>query len=280
MSEVTNVVTATFSEGCTSATVDTPLYQYDYGQTLKFEGLDLPSAYEVHFSNTASANGTAKTQIGTATGGVSIPDEYLKTGKYIYAFVYLHVGANDGETEYTVIIPVRKRPAISPEPVTPEQQSVITQTIAALQTASEEASGYAAAAEQSASNAEASAELVSKKGIQISSATNWDSSDEYLTGGKYFVGVTYPNGSETAETVRLVNLNSRIQIPSVFLPEASSTKKGIIALKPGYHYVEVVCESANYSVPLVSIDDGEVTIPIDERFIPTVTNAQIDALFV
>lgn len=153
MSETTNIVTATFSEGCTSVTVDIPLYQYDYGQILKFEGLDLPDAYEVHFSNTSSASGTAKTQIGTAEDGVNIPDEYLQTGKYLYAYIYLHAGEEDGETEYTVIIPVRKRPAIDPTPVTPQEQSVITQAIAALQSAVAKTEDLSGQAQESANTA-------------------------------------------------------------------------------------------------------------------------------
>ena len=50
---VTNIVKATFG---TSRSVRTrPLYQWDYGQVLQFE-LDLPVAYEVHFSNEAIGN--------------------------------------------------------------------------------------------------------------------------------------------------------------------------------------------------------------------------------
>ena len=139
MSDITNLISAIFTEGCNSVIADGKLYQYDYGQYLKFEGLDLPDAYEVHFSDTLRDDGTAKTQIGTTTeegvSSVLIPDEYLTTGKYVYAFIYLHSTEDDGETEYVVTIPVQKRPAINPTPVTPEEQSVITQAIAALQDA-------------------------------------------------------------------------------------------------------------------------------------------------
>lgn len=109
-----------------------PLWQYDYGQVLRFDGIDLPMSYEVHFSN--SENGTSKTQIGDADG-VAIPDEYLTSGKNVYACVFLHEGAEDGETEYCVVIPVNKRSRPSDEPPTPEQQSAITQALAALESA-------------------------------------------------------------------------------------------------------------------------------------------------
>lgn len=107
-----------------------PLYQYDYGQILQITGVALPTAYEVHFGNTAEG-GTTKTSIGDADG-VVIPDEYLTSGADVYAFVYLHAGEDDGETEYVIHIPVRKRPEPSDAPPTPEQQGVITETIALL----------------------------------------------------------------------------------------------------------------------------------------------------
>ena len=53
------------------------LYQYDYGQILKIDGLELPDAYEVHFANRLFGE-DATTQIGNAAG-VRIPDIYLTT---------------------------------------------------------------------------------------------------------------------------------------------------------------------------------------------------------
>ena len=163
MSDITNLISAIFTEGCNSVIADGKLYQYDYGQFLKFEGLDLPDAYEVHFSDTLREDGTAKTQIGTTTeegvSSVLIPDEYLTTGKYVYAFIYLHSTEDDGETEYVVTIPVQKRPAIDPTPVTPEEQSVITQAIAALQDAISETEENVQTTEQNVLLAEQFADL-------------------------------------------------------------------------------------------------------------------------
>ena len=106
------------------------LYQYDYGQRIIFTGVELPHVYEVHFAN--SEHGESVTVLGDETG-VDIPDACLKSGDPVYVWVYLHEGADDGETEYAAAIYVEKRAAIggSPEP-TPEQEDLITQTIAAL----------------------------------------------------------------------------------------------------------------------------------------------------
>lgn len=124
---MSNVTTAVF--GCARSTCTAPLWQYDYGQILKIIGPELPAAYEVHFSNVQ--HGEAKTQIGTADG-VAIPDEFLLNGGDVYAWIYLHTGESDGETEYMITIPVKPRAKPSDDPPTPEEQSAITQALAAL----------------------------------------------------------------------------------------------------------------------------------------------------
>ncbi len=106
------------------------LYQYDYGQILKFIDLQLPNSYEVHFANRPFGN--AIVQIGNVNG-VLIPDSCLETGLTVYAWVYLHTGMSDGETVYQVTIPIIKRAQPSSEEVTPSQQSTIEQALAALE---------------------------------------------------------------------------------------------------------------------------------------------------
>ena len=142
-----NIITATFTDNSRVARTRYA-YQYDYGQLLKVEGIeDLPSAFEVHFSN--DEFGTATTQIGT-DGLVSIPDAYLLPGTMIFAWIFLHSGEDDGETVYRIKIPVRARAEVSDTPPTPQEQSVITETIAALNAGVARAE---AAAEGSSDNA-------------------------------------------------------------------------------------------------------------------------------
>lgn len=118
------------------------LYQWDYGISLDFRGLNLPEYFTVHFAN-QPMSGTAKKQVGQAMGEsghyvVTIPDEYLTTGLPVYAWVYLHDTQTDGETVYMVEIPVKKRPQPTEEPPTPVQQGLIEQAIAALNEAVEQ----------------------------------------------------------------------------------------------------------------------------------------------
>ena len=131
-----NIITAKFCSGSTQTWTD-EAWQYDYGQVLQFDGLTLPDAYEVHFSNTPMSGETI-TQIGGADG-VTVPDQFFTGGETIYAWVYLHEGEDDGETVYMVTIPVKKRPQPSDDIPTPEEQSAIDQAIAALNVAVEKA---------------------------------------------------------------------------------------------------------------------------------------------
>ncbi len=163
-----NISTATFK--CGRFARATPLTQYDYGQVLVFKGIALPSAYEVHFSN--EMFGKSTTHIGNEDG-VIVPYSYLRSGKPVYVWIFLHTGENDGETVYTVEIPVIPRSTIEDEQPTPEEQGVITQAIAALQSAvartdegAEEAAASATAAAQSAQEAAQSASNASESEIQ------------------------------------------------------------------------------------------------------------------
>lgn len=146
-----NTITVPLTEGV--ETIAPSLYQYDYGQRAVLTGVDLPDAYEVHFAN--SRKGTSTTSIGDATG-VDIPDIYLTTGSDVFLWLYLHAGEDDGETEFRSKIPVIQRAKVTNDTPTPVQQDAITQAIAALNTAvdnAERAQGAAEIAQQEADNA-------------------------------------------------------------------------------------------------------------------------------
>jgi hypothetical protein len=149
----------------------------DHGIYLKIEGIELPATYEIDFSNERK-EGTSVTMIGNADG-VLIPTQFIKSGKDIFAFLY-HVGEDYGKTVYTFCIPNRVRPDRTNEQPEPEQQSVIDQTIAALNTAVAktaqdviDADASAQSAAESAENAAQSASQAAESASQASaSATN------------------------------------------------------------------------------------------------------------
>lgn len=152
-----NIITAVFCGANTTSA--SGLYQYDYGQILRFQGIDLPSTYEVHFCNEGEAE--TITVLGNADG-VAIPDQFLLDGAAVRAWVFLHTGADDGETEYAVRMPVTERPEPSDIEPTPVQQDIITQAIAALNNAIDETSASAQQAAQDAQTASTAAENASE----------------------------------------------------------------------------------------------------------------------
>ena len=83
-----------------------PLWQYDYGQELKIEGLELPSVFEVHFAT--ELHGNAVTSLYN-NGTALIPDQLIQNPCQLYAWVYLHDTESDGETEYQILMQVKKR---------------------------------------------------------------------------------------------------------------------------------------------------------------------------
>lgn len=133
------------------------LFQYDYGQTLVFPDLTTPPAYQVQF---CTLGDTTTVEMIGGPDGVEIPDALLQTGKYLEAYIFIHDEDADGETRYTIIIPVKARPEMTDIAPTPVEQNQIDQLINALNDgveaaagSAEAASGYAEAAGDSASHA-------------------------------------------------------------------------------------------------------------------------------
>lgn len=149
------------------------IWQWNYGQILRFQGGNLPKVVEVHFS-LQDKGGDSITRIGTTIDGatdVPIPDSLLENGGRaqdykIYAFIYLEDGTA-GNTEYEIEMSVKSRP--KPEvPGTPEEPELFRETVKAVNAAADraeqaeqkakasevEAGKYAAGASESAVAAE------------------------------------------------------------------------------------------------------------------------------
>lgn len=197
-----NIVKASFVFG--KSTKTRGLHQWDYGQVLQFEGLSLPSAYTVHFAN-QPMGGNAKTQVG-GPDGVDIPDEYLTTGLPVYAWVFLHAGADDGETMYSVTIPVTKRPKPVEDEPTPVQQGAIDTAIAALneglETVQEIAEGIPQTIDAALEAAKESGEFDGPQGPQGETGPQGPKGDtgpqgpQGETGPKGATGATGPEGPQ------------------------------------------------------------------------------------
>lgn len=117
------VIIASFGKTRTARTATQ--YQYNHGQKLQFENVDLPANYEVHFSN--SVNGEAKTAIGDSTG-VVIPPEYFIPGNTIYAWIYI-ADEDSGITIRKVEIPISVKAKPIDQPLEPEDESLVEQVV-------------------------------------------------------------------------------------------------------------------------------------------------------
>ena len=137
----------------------------DYGQMLEFVDIALPDTFEVIFSNSATSAGTGKKMIGSNQRCL-IPDEYLKTGQPIYAWVLVHDGEDDGRHMYSIKSPVDDMPDTSPEEPTPVEQSIISQAITALNSAVDTTTQKAQEATESADRAEESADRAEQAAAQ------------------------------------------------------------------------------------------------------------------
>lgn len=153
------IVTAIFKDSTHTKVSD--VWQYDYGQILRIQGLNLPTAVEVDFAVAGSSESIAR--IGTTKDGVTdvvIPDSLIETGKNLVAYIYLRDSAS-GNTEYQIDMLVTKR--AKPEAYDrPEDKKLFGQAIEAVNTAADRAekAGQTAteAAGQAAEDAQQTAE--------------------------------------------------------------------------------------------------------------------------
>lgn len=157
------MITAIIDAGQHYCQAVSDLWQWDYGQTLRIQGVKLPAAVEVQFSTTERIGETV-TRIGVTQEGVTeapIPDTLLEGGGTtqdytIYAFVYIENG-DSGKTEYRVSMKVRARP--KPEAhATPEEGELFRQAIVAVTESADRAESARKSAEASADEAKTSKE--------------------------------------------------------------------------------------------------------------------------
>lgn len=157
------MITAVIDAGQHYCQAVSDLWQWDYGQTLRIQGVKLPAAVEVQFSTTERIGETV-TRIGVTKEGVTevpIPDTLLDGGGTtqdytIYAFVYIENG-DSGKTEYRVSMKVRARP--KPEAhATPEEGELFRQAIVAVAESADRAESARKSAEASADEAKTAKE--------------------------------------------------------------------------------------------------------------------------
>lgn len=189
--EVTKIVKVIVKEDASRYAVSQPIYKEDYGlHLLLIEGIELPEAYAVDFSS-SETHGTSVTMIGNADG-VLIPKQFIDTGKDIFAFLYI-TGDGFGRTVYKFRIPNRFRPDRTNDEPEPEEQSVIDQALAALNSAVEKTAQDVIDSDVNADRAEEAAQLASDKADEANAHANRAEASESTV-------LQYMNRAETAAT--------------------------------------------------------------------------------
>lgn len=164
------------------------LWQWDYGQQLRIEGLHLPTAVEIHFA-LQETGGEAITRVGTTKDGVTtvtIPDSMLEgngtawtadKAYNIYAWVYLS-DKSSGETIKRITMQVKSRP--KPEAFeAPGDGEIFHEAIEAVNDAAKRAEdagdkAIAAADEAKAAAAQTAKHLEAVQGLAEQVETNAD----------------------------------------------------------------------------------------------------------
>ena len=195
------MITAVIDAGQHYCQAVSDLWQWDYGQTLRIQGVKLPAAVEVQFSTTERIGETV-TRIGVTKEGVTevpVPDTLLDGNGashdyVIYAFIYVEDAAS-GKTEHKIAMNVRARP--KPEiHGTPEEDDITyKQVIAAVKDAAdkaETAKGSAEAAQKTAEEAAKEANAAKKEAV--------DAKDKAVTAVKKIQG----------ESEKIVNVESDV----------------------------------------------------------------------
>ncbi len=161
------MITVVFSENENVKNYITGLWQWDYGQVLRIQGLNLLTAVEIHFS-LQEHRGEAVTRIGTTKDGVTdvvIPDSMLENEDTemdynIYVFIYL-TDEGSGETEKKITLKVKSRPR--PEAFdTPEDAELFREAIKEVNNAADRAETAEPEAEKHASAASENAAKIAE----------------------------------------------------------------------------------------------------------------------
>ena len=159
-----NIVTVTFKDSNTATA--NGVRQWDYGQILRIQGLQLPTAVEVHFALIDSKDSV--TRIGITKDGVTdvvIPDSMIEAGKNIFAYVYLR-DSESGQTEYEIKIVVTTR--AKPEAFdTPEDKELFAQAIEAVNAAADRAEKAGQTAQEAAQKAGLDAEQTAQDRVEV-----------------------------------------------------------------------------------------------------------------
>lgn len=176
------MINAVFDRERTTTNTE-PLYQWDYGQVIRIQGIKLPPAVEIHFADEFSEDSI--TRIGTTKDGVTevtIPDSLLERAGKILSYIYVS-NTDSGKTEYKISTQIKDR--AKPEAFdTPGDEELFHKAIEEVNASAMRSEAAANESEKSREEAEAALQNTEEaiRGIEghVSAAKN--EIDAYVSG--------------------------------------------------------------------------------------------------
>ena len=104
-----------------------PLWQYDEGQIIHINGIELPAAYMAEFSNTTRGDAEQYIQ---QTDEITVPAQYLQSGQPVYIWLVIE-DSESRTTMYEIVSPVALRSRPHGELI-PEERTPFDAALAAL----------------------------------------------------------------------------------------------------------------------------------------------------
>lgn len=206
------MIVANFNKGTTISQIF-GLWQYDYGQVLRIQGLNLPTAIEIHFSYQRTG-GEAKTRIGMTKDGVTdvvIPDSMLENQDTdedykIYAFVYV-TDDSSGQTEYCITMNVQSRP--KPEAFDrPEDGEIFKEAIQAVRESADQAAESARQAESIKESVQDMVDTIGSIDEQVKAVKEFAQKAETASNNAALSEKSAKESKEAAETAKTVAVQS------------------------------------------------------------------------
>ena len=206
------MIKVNFAGDCKNASVQ--LFQWDYGQQLQIEGLELPVSFEMHFQNGSGSPVTVEGTCAENVGIVDIPDECLQQDVSSFrGWLYVET-ENSGKTLFTVVFYLERReqPSDTPPVASVTEIKGYAEYVAANAEKVAEAQQAASAASSAAQSANAAAQSAA------SAAGNISAEVERVEGGAV---VTVTDADGTARTVNIFD-----GIPGAIGPQGEKGDKG------------------------------------------------------
>lgn len=168
------------------------VWQWDHGDTVHLNDVDLPPSYIAEFSN-VSTRGTAKPMV-LIGDSFEIPYEYQESGEPIYIWI-VYVDETSRQTELSIVTPVNARSRPTDESFEPEEQTEVEQVISALNSSLEQvqeiADGIPQTIDDALAEAKASGEFDGPRGEKGDKGDKGEKGDTGATGE---MGPTGPKG--------------------------------------------------------------------------------------